>query len=354
MHYHGTYAMAIAAGLSSEVAKIIATSSALCDDAVARTPIEFPDGACFVAEPTAHHALDQDNINKEHQREIWIPFHFLPGNEGQTYEERLICRMDSAISQEMLRHHIGERDESYYLYLIGIAAHVYADTFSHFGFSGISSEYNSVDTQSIEFHELNETMTNYIRGKAETFFQKYLSPNVENLEAAAAQAFSGSLGHAGVATHPDRPYLSWSFQHMHSGALAEKRDNRVNFLIACRSLHRFFHDVGTRIAPTSQNLGIAFDGIVAAVNDVLGLQGTMEERIQAWKTAAMEGRIAAGTYEIPDYDPERWGADITLLRTLDDSRQAPAKPIFKFHQAAAAHKHYVLNRLLPSHGLIAI
>ena len=136
MHYYGTFCLARAAGLRLDVAQTIATAAQFVDDNTATTHLSFEDGAEVYAEATAHHAADLSNLSDEDQRKVWIPFHFLPGNEGVGYTEQLKCRMDSEIAREMVKHHLGLRNASYASELMGIAAHVYADTFSHYGFSG--------------------------------------------------------------------------------------------------------------------------------------------------------------------------------------------------------------------------
>ena len=144
MHYYGTYAMARAAGITRDAAKIIATAAQFVDDNASKESIEFRDGGRLDAEATAHHSVDRKNIDLEDQRKIWVPFHFLPGNSGRTYSERLVCQKgnESEIAQKMIAHSLSLADRPYALPLMGITAHVLADTFSHYGFSGISSRVN--------------------------------------------------------------------------------------------------------------------------------------------------------------------------------------------------------------------
>lgn len=145
MHYYATYAMARATGLEPDDARIIATSAQFVDDNVARSHVEFGDGSRLDQEATAHHPIDLSNRDDRDQRRVWVPFHFIPGNEGDGYTERLKCRMDSPIVRELRDHHLTYANCGFGLHLLGITAHVYADTFSHYGFSGVSSRGNKVD-----------------------------------------------------------------------------------------------------------------------------------------------------------------------------------------------------------------
>ena len=109
MHYYGTYAMARAAGLAPKVCQTIATAAEFVDDNGDRETIEFPDGGRLDFVPTAHHAADIKNIDRHDQRLIWVPFHFIPGNQGRTVSERFLCRKDSGIAREMIA--AGREDE---------------------------------------------------------------------------------------------------------------------------------------------------------------------------------------------------------------------------------------------------
>lgn len=154
MHYYGTYVMARAAGIKPEIAQVIASAAQFVDDNAAKKSVEFKDGGAVHSRATAHHAVHIKNIDREDQRFVWVPFHFLPGNEGSKFSEKLVCGKNSKIAQEMVNNHISRHKEEFSDELMGIAAHVYADTFSHYGFSGISSRKNKIVNDSFVFHSL--------------------------------------------------------------------------------------------------------------------------------------------------------------------------------------------------------
>ena len=150
MHYYATDALARAGGFTREHSRIIATASQFVDDNAGTWDDEeilFNDGARLDVEPTAHHVLNWTNwtgwmrkhgLAAHQQRRVRVPFHFLPGGEGETCLTRMVCRKDSEIAREMVEHHLAKNDKSYCLPLPGIMAHVYADTFSRYGFSGVA------------------------------------------------------------------------------------------------------------------------------------------------------------------------------------------------------------------------
>ncbi len=79
----------------------------------------------------------------------------------------------------MVQHNLSLKDQPYALPLIGITAHVFADTFSRYGFSDVSSCRNKIVDDSFDFVELDSKMKNYILEKAEHFKENY--PNEDGL-----------------------------------------------------------------------------------------------------------------------------------------------------------------------------
>ena len=98
--------------------------------------------------------------------------------------------------------------------LLGIAAHVYMDTFSHYGFSGVGSKYNAINGESIELIGVRKPeMGNYILEKQKSFYKRFVRMSGKAFSraelSAGAEILSGCLGCAGVSTYPDRPFLHW-------------------------------------------------------------------------------------------------------------------------------------------------
>ena len=94
--------------------------------------------------------IDYDNFVDVENHLAWIPFHFLPGNGSLPLGEspeggelaKLVCRPDSYIARDMLRRAVLDKDHKRALHRLGIAMHVYADTFAHQGFVGSLSPAN--------------------------------------------------------------------------------------------------------------------------------------------------------------------------------------------------------------------
>ncbi|ADE11787.1 DUF6765 family protein [Sideroxydans lithotrophicus] len=342
MHYYGTYVMARAAGLSAAVAQVIATAAEYVDDSD-YVALALNDGVLLEALATAHHPVNVENLEEIDQRKVWVPFHFFPGNEGETFEERLMCRMDGKLAQEMVAHHLAQNDLGFNLELMGVAAHVYADTFSHYGFSGISSDLNRVDPDSITLHVKNHSILDYIKGKFEAFSNKYLSG-----KAATAVA----LGHGSVSTYPDRPYLAWSFKYTTSGISSGERVNQQTFLVACQKLHEMFFTFAKAHPDSCDSISACnFSDIQNAVAQVLAVEGSMDARIEAWQNAVAAGNIYPNPNKesIPVY-AKKFNEDIEIFRS-HSFETIKSTDGYAFLAAAKFHRDYVIDELLPKYEL---
>lgn len=369
MHYYGTYAMARAAGIKSESAKIIATSAQFVDDNAASSHVSFEDGARIDQEATAHHLVSDKNFVEKDQRKVWVPFHFLPGNEGDSYTEKLKCRKDSEIAREMCEHHRQYSDRPFSLHLMGIAAHVYADTFSHYGFSGVSSRGNKVDNGSFKFHEdvegfgadstLEPTTRDYLVERGLKFFENKGEHGglLDNIKSHIAETASGALGHGSVTTYPDKPYLIWSFDYEErNDSVCGKtsiRNNPETFLEGCRALHAVFRKyVGNR-SDLDNDDARDFANIEKSVAQILNKPGNAEARTKEWINAAESGSLfGKGDESIPEYDGGDWNEQWDSLDDKESYDAAMDLDIWRFYQAASLHRTYVLRDLLPKRGLI--
>lgn len=180
MHFYGTYALARASGIPPRDAKAIAYAAQYVDDSTSQDSERHDDGGLLYGIATAHHdwqCVINRKVHPDEQRRVWVPFHFIPGGAGDSFEERLLCIKDSPIAQKMIEHHIGvaSNGSPFGLHLLGIAAHVYMDTFSHYGFSGVGSKYNSVKEETIKTIGVKDkNMEEYLINKFGKFIKDYL------------------------------------------------------------------------------------------------------------------------------------------------------------------------------------
>jgi len=359
MHYYGTYAMARSAGLKKEVCKTIATAAQFVDDNADKESVEFRDGARLDAEATAHHTMHLKNLSREDQRQIWVPFHFLPGNEGSSYTQRLVCKKDSEIAQEMIAFSLPLLNQPFALPLLGITAHVYADTFAHYGFSGVSSRTNKIVNDSIAFQStLNPKIEKYITEKAKKFVDDYPKEGglIHNIKSWFAEEVSGALGHGAVMTYPDRPYLVWDFVYENNaeGARCPIRNNPETYLEFCVKIHEVFQKVAKEHPDfADKSAFMDFSKIESTLKEIINLQAPKQGRIDAWKKAARHGILfGTGQEKIPDYDENVWLNNRNNLKRAKDSRVTPGFPVYRFYQATAVHRINILRHILPARELI--
>jgi hypothetical protein len=358
MHYYGTYAMARAAGVAKVPAQIIATAAQFVDDSAKDDASKrFNDGSWFYFQATAHHAEDLKNHQEKDQRHVWVPFHFIPGNQGDSFAERLICRKDSQVANDMINYNLSLSDRPYALELIGITAHVYADTFAHYGFSGISHPLNMIADGSTEYLNLrDEGVKSYIEQKAASFLEKYdiNLPSISSMlvERGSTVLANGVIGHGAVLTNPDRPYLNWRYLTEHPNREPVERDNLPDFVEGCEKLHQLFKRLLEARPDFAEDNGIEFSSIADLVREVLSEQAPKEGRIDAWIRAVESGDLFQGPGEtIPEYMGDGW---IRLRDTMggDNSQTIQKQSVYRFYQAAQAHRSNVLRDLLPANGLV--
>ena len=373
MHYYGTLAMALAAGIPKEKARIIAYASQFVDDSSSHENGCNNDGGMLVTFTTSHELIDsaktmiadtvagvadysdklQDTVmyNKEIQRKVWVPNHFLPGGKGETLEERAICQRNSEIANIMFDEHIDyalkdRGDYDYGLHLLGVAAHVYMDTFSHYGFSGFSSDFNRIKSSSMKvsgeyaYPSLLEKTGMILKSEVPFFFLW------DKVKSDFAEGGDSALGHGAVMSLPDMPFLKWEFYFEKprpgNGCLSV-RDNVASFAEGCKALYMKLRAYAEKKYADTQP--VAYDDIRGRVLSVLNVVGDKETRSDAWYKSGLLPEDA------PRYDKNEWAIEIEKFGYLARSEDGLTLDCYKFHQAATYHRYYVLKDLLPRHRI---
>jgi hypothetical protein len=264
--------------------------------------------------------------------------------------------MDSPIMGEMLKFTLSKvkQKEPYALQLIGITAHVYADTYAHYGFSGISSRRNKIDGGSFEFPEIDPKMKKHIEKRAEQFRENYPKEEglLANVKSWFAETFSGALGHGAAVTFPDRPYLLWKFVYEHPEKPSPLRNNPETFRQGAHALHEFFSKVAKANPEFAAGRQMKFSAIEPHVKAIIEKPGKKKDRIQTWQRAVRQGALFSSEGLIPAYNADNWLNQRSQLKRRKDSRDAGKTTIFRFYQAASVFRVHLLRHVLPDNGLV--
>ncbi|MGF1603066.1 MAG: DUF6765 family protein [Thermosynechococcaceae cyanobacterium] len=370
-HHGVTYVVARLAGFEHEAAEIIAYSAQYVDDATNAGVIGFNNGTTFYHISSAHKFLDYRNFRELAQHQVWIPFHFLPGNGGLPADqspagspiEKLICRPNSYVAQEMVaacfdiagrQRGVSESDaasHSHNLYRFGIAMHVYADTWAHQGFAGINHPVNEakilVDAQG----NLDQRSTERVK--------RYFHKNITNRLARLVISEGFPLGHGAVLSNPDRPYLQWGYINGLDQRIM--RNNSRDFLEAadqmCCWMQRYrIGDAGADCPglplDDKQKIAQLFQGTTERSSKV---------RHRVWLQAIASGHFSFGKTQVCYRAKGKgsWKYEAIGTEAIIDSGDEvfPFQAAFidshwkRFHDALKDHRAYVVDQLLPKYGI---
>lgn len=344
MHFYGLYALARAAGIVDSEAYKLAYASQYVDDAKIDDEIIIAGRIALLPTMTSHKALDYKNILNGEQWKVWVPFHFLPGNEGDNddFASRMICRRGSRIAQIMMREMFHKRNQQFWPHLIGIAAHSFADTFSHYGFIGYNHARNKINSNSIRI-ETEEALTGQtIQGKLEHYFTRFVSNIADFLP----------VGHSSAGNYPDRSDLRWSYTNGDNGGKRLVRDNRADFLEACRQLFLFLKRYTKSKRSIYTKKFKEWGEIEETVAACIAYEGSLSEKEENWKEAIAKGDFGAVS-ELDrklNYDKDEWSP-----RELENGlsfEEVRASDGYKFIKAAKHFRKFVLEELLVAFELL--
>lgn len=356
-HHAVTYAVARLANFSHDEARIIAYAAQYVDDCKNSGIIHFDTGSTYYRIASAHETVDFiHHLEIKEDCRVWVPFHFLPGNNGAKAEDssnespmkRLVCTPDSPLATDMWSACILTKGQPNALHRLGITCHVYEDTFAHCDFAGVLNMINDVSDISHAteaFHKL-----------------------VENIVSKVLEAIP--LGHGAVITFPDLPFLQWSYRN--SEGIPRQRNNPERFLLASEQL--FHHLLFYRGDTDRQMLQNDRDALMNAINSFTEEKG--EDRHPRWLKLIREGGFSFGglsqsqadsllyvdrgpqswKYEALGPDSDKDDGSIRFHHTPDFEQSN----WFHFHEALKSHQSEVLNNLLPKykislpHGAVAV
>ncbi|EGQ9623278.1 DUF6765 family protein, partial [Vibrio parahaemolyticus] len=319
------------------------------DEATNYHPIHFDNGAMYDRIVSTHKMLNYRNTQELANHQVWIPFHFLPGNlsfssnvkpDGR-FIYRLVCKPDSAVARDMLRMVATHWNKPYGVHLMGIAMHVYADTFAHQGFAGVIHAYNKVDN---------------LESSASSLLQR-----IKGDLLSGGVSASSPLDHGAALSFPDRLYTSWSYLNGEGESIV--RDNTSILLQAadamCKALQCWKHgdveiNIDNQPGLATQQRSI-IEHALKTINDEDG-----EIRHAQWLKWLREGKFGFSAVDLSfDKDGESSWKQRARGRGFiqDDQLVYRYSSSFLnsdwklFHDALKTYRIEVIRDVLPKYGI---
>jgi hypothetical protein len=358
-HHATTYVVARYAGFAHREASIVAHCAQYVDDATNAGTISFNNGAMYTRVASAHKMLDYRNFEELANHHCWLPFHFLPGNDGKPMGEnpdgsfirKIVCRPNSYIARDMIRYTILGQDELYGLHRLGVAMHVYADTWAHQGFAGVNHQINNVcalDDQDQPHAGLITRLKERFQDKFDESIGRFVGKTLP-------------LGHGAALSFPDRPFLKWSYLDCDDKKV--ERDNPKDFLEAadnmCIAMKRY--RVRNPDAAVSGMSDVERQKLDFQFRNIIDDDG--EKRQERWLELIAQGYFGFPAVKL-EYQPKDTGswkheATGTSLAKDETNQQFEYHPSFLgsdwklFHDAVMAHRFDVIHDILPRYGICA-
>lgn len=358
-HLGVTYVLARMSGFSPFEANTIASSSQYVDDAVESGKILFSNRSAYQFEASAHKMLDYRNFEELANHHVWIPFHFIPGNDVRSSQvdslvQKLICRPNSAIAQDILKSCIANFDRNFGYHLLGVTTHAYVDTWAHQGFAGLTSEVNKVDEIYDDEGELDEEMMSY---RKKYFRRRPWRRLIDWVKSFFVNTYN-PVGHGTVLSYPDLPYLRWRYKDWEGRII--RRDNPADYMQAAQHVLEFFKEIRQK-----HNLPIVkiFDEDIAKLKMLI--ENITDEdgptRLETWKSEIRCGAFKFGTdvWKYQAEGPESWlkeAFDIEFNNQFElenvTYRDSFLKSNWKMmHDALIYYRFCVLHEVLPKHEI---
>ncbi|MBI5211813.1 MAG: hypothetical protein HY957_00380 [Nitrospirae bacterium] len=322
-HYYITYIIALKAGFKSDEAYKIAYSSQFVDDNTAEFKIgkETPDEYGNYISQTSDITKPEKNLMR-----IYPVFHFMPGNKDEIEHDGAMRRdgkfhilntiPDNSNSRAVLKEALNTKD----LYRIGIATHMYADTFAHQNFIGYY-----------------ESCNGKIRG--DTLLEKII-PNI---------------GHADFQHNPDQPANIWQ-----DTRLIRKNsniDNKARFLKATECIfehYRLYLDPQCPQSVIDQEKGALIADIEKLIGDHDSNNEESPNRIAGYKEFIKN--MNSGKFI--EYEENAWFneaidknfiASIPLINgwgTYKWKTGHKESDWYKFQEAVKTHQWFVMENII--------
>jgi hypothetical protein len=272
-------------------------------------------------------------------------------NPEGSFVEKIVCRPNSPVAEDMIRSCIEERDAPCGLHRLGVTMHVYADTWAHQGFAGITHRVNGISA----LNDQDQPDAGFW-SKLKDFFGDAFDERTGGFVGDALP-----LGHGAALSYPDLPYLEWRYRAEDGRTVP--RDNPADFSEAaqemCKAMQRF-----RASDPDADVPGLTpedHDKISTLLRSLTDKNG--HARHVQWLKMVGEGYFSFPPARL-EYKAKGTGSwkhqALGTRRSKDRKRDRfPYDPSFlasdwkMFHDALQAHRLTVIRDILPRYGICA-
>ncbi|VVS95070.1 DUF6765 family protein [Desulfoluna spongiiphila] len=358
-HFFGTFMAASRAGFSGKEALTIATAAQFVDDCTEavthkgrplnRNPrqVWVLAGGGYVFTPIITAVADLNTwagaSEVDETRQIWMPFHYLPGNTLSPKDPVVVrrgpagealdalCRPGSEAARELVNFAVdryGELsavDRHLALMLVGICMHVFADTYGHQDFAGSASP--ELNAPRLGIWRNAGTFTNKGSWKGRRWIPRKRSPKeiawpwrVGRGPAAPLTAYSEvpmdatRVGHGHMGHLPDVSSIAYEFEPCWSDGKTDTNRNNPEVFLTC------FMEMVRALRAVRAGERFSFLASDSDADEAFGLDASFFERVgRAICPTAHEAcdrdlydsgmNLAADTWFRAS--EERWGALVT-------------------------------------------
>jgi hypothetical protein len=373
-HYYGTYVAARLAGYDFESAQMIAHSAQYVDDskqAMLQDSSGKPYIQDFNAVPTCQEmakiAIENFIWSEELLKQladIWIPFHFLPGNYGENVDTRtytgrredrgnwyswkfdgeseqkfkLLVLPNSILVKSMIndivKNHTGK---NHTLQMTGLRLHVLADSWAHMYHVGLPAWFVNNSAHDVwEIHGESETKVKWNR------IWPWSDQIIESGEDATPNmpAYNSIVyhGHGRMGHLPDYPWIKYKYRPQWSDTDIVK-DNHSFFLQAIKQMVRALECVKNKTPYDVYSYADLPADAEELIRSILGTRGT--DQCIAWKNNIDKMKINGEPMRVPEeYDKNKW-----LNEAKQQKSDLKNTSYYLFNRSALSHLDYVKEKL---------
>ena len=386
-HHAATYVLSRCAGFSHEEANTIATSAQYVDDATHSGSIAFTSKEMYKYHESAHKNLDYQNLNALNNQKVWIPFHFLPGNtfdpniKTPEFIQRITTKPNSEVAREMLKGLFSNVTDRNFLHQLGIAIHVYADTWAHQNFVGINDKQNEANDIHVENinNDLELLRSQYFRRKYTLSYLKFFKYNHKSanfwdkilektlvplgkrlLSKALGELFP--LGHGAMLSYPDKPYIKFKYVNGYDNIIT--RNNPEEYLEASKMMFHWLKCFKDKTLPDKNTIHELATGDLDKIKHLIVNLDHDDEKVRysEWLKEIENGGFTFGRQIIQPHEDSgdnSWVSE--ALQVHSESKichsQGKTANVFKdsdwkmFRDAIEQHRSRINNEILPKFGI---